>query len=351
MRFPTLGNFTLPTASTSPGNPVKAILIRKPEQLILIIFHNHIVSDGIGLLSFIRRFIQFYEDIFYHRKKNDDSVPDFKSIPLPEIKPPWRDFSLRHLSILLKKSNLFLREPAVEIQHQGGEGPARRLMLVAREIPPHQFRILKSTAKKYQVTINDYLLATMFQTIKKWNKRQGGGLGRFYINVPVSLRSPEDLTVSNTLGGIIISPDPGSIDNKRELLNQVQKQRIFLDENDAARIDLGLTWPLKFMPLKIKELLFNHHTHAFYPSLCLSNLGICDYNPSHKDEEGFQYMGPARISRSNVVTAAIPWPQVLIHSYNSRMEVSLSVFRSHFSLEAAEMLLNAYIQELIGDTT
>lgn len=329
--------------------PLKLILIRKPEEVLLLFFHNHILSDGRGLLGLLARFIQFYEDIFYQRKR-EAVIPDFQSIPLPHIRPPWKDCSLKHLNIFFKKTLLFLREPAVEVEHNGGVGSPGGLMLVARVLSPDQFKRMKSTAKGYQANINDYMIATMFQTIKKWNAKRGGKLGRFYINVPVSLRSPDDITLSNTLGGIVITPDPEVIDDKRGLLNQVRDQRTFLHENDAAKIDPALAWTLKFIPHKLKELLFKHHSHALYPSLCLSNIGICNYNPSHQDEEGFQYMGPARIIGSNVVTAAIPWPQILIHTYNRRMEVSLSVFQTHFPLQAAEAFLDAYMEELLGDT-
>ena len=330
--------------------PLKIILIRKPEEVLMLIFHNHILSDGRGLLGLINKFIQFYEDIFYQRNQVE-VIPDFKSIPLPGLKPPWKDCSREHLNIFLKKTRLFLREPAVEVQPTGGTGPTGGLMLVTRVLSPDQFKVLKSTAKGLQATINDYMIAAMFQTMKKWNRERQGSQGRFYINVPVSLRSPEDLSTSNTLGGIVIAPDPEVIDNDSELIHQVREQRTFLHESGAAKIDLALAWPLKFTLLKLKDLLFKHHSHALYPSLCLSNIGICEYNPSHKDEEGFEYMGPAKIIGSNVVTAAIPWPQILIHTYNRRMEVSLSVFNSNFSLEAAKLFLEEYIHELLEDRT
>jgi NRPS condensation-like uncharacterized protein len=329
--------------------PLKIILIRKPEEVILIFFHNHILSDGRGLLGLIRRFIQFYEERFYHRK-GAEVIPDFKSIPLPEIKPPWKDCSLRHLNIFLQKCRLFLREPAAEVHHNGGASTGGGLMLVARVLSPDQFSLLKSIAKKRQATINDYMIAVMFKTMKQWNEQRGGQTGRFYINVPVSLRAPDDYSASNNLGGITISPDPQALDNDGELLNQVRTQRTFLNDNDAARIDPALTWILKFTPLKLQELIFNNHSHAYYPSLCLSNIGVCDYNADRRDNEGFQLMGPARIVGSNVVTAAIPWPQILIHTYNNRMEVSLSVFRSRFSLETAQDFLDKYVEELIGET-
>jgi NRPS condensation-like uncharacterized protein len=328
--------------------PLKIVLIRKPEEVILLLFHNHILSDGRGLLGVIRRFIQFYENMYYHRQQ-DEVIPDFHSIPLPVIRPPWKDCSRRHLDIFLKKSRLLFSEPAVEVHHNGKGGPGRGLMLVARVLSPEQFSLLRTIAKKHQATINDYMIASMFKTMKQWNLRRGGKTGRFYINIPVSLRSPDDFTASNTLGGIFISPEPEVLDKEGELLRQVREQRTFLNDNDAARIDLALTWILKFTPLVLQELIFNHHSRSLYPSLCLSNIGICDYNPSHKDEAGFQYMGPARIIGSNVVTAAIPWPQILIHTYNNRMEVSLSVLRSHFPLETAQQFLDMYVEELLGE--
>jgi NRPS condensation-like uncharacterized protein len=327
--------------------PLKIVLIRKTEEIILIVFHNHILSDGRGLLGVVGRFIQFYEGMYYNRAQ-EEVIPDFNAIALPVIRPPWKECARRHLGIFLKKFWLLFSDPAVEVYHNGKAEPGRGLMLVARLLSPDQLSLLKSIARKHEATINDYMIAAMFKTMKKWNEQRAGRPGRFYINVPVSLRSPEDFTASNTLGGIVISPDPDALNNSGELLSQVRSQRIFLNENDAARIDLALTWFFKFTPLKLKEVLFKHHSHALYPSLCLSNIGVCEYNTVHRDEEGFQYMGPARIIGSNVVTAAIPWPQILIHTYNSRMEVSLSVFRSHFPLETAQDFLDNYIGELLG---
>ncbi len=326
--------------------PLKIILIRKPDEVILLIFHNHILSDGRGLLGVIRKFMQLYEGLYYHRKP-EGCIPDFQSIPLPAINPPWQDCSRRHLSIFLKKFRLLFREPAVEVHHNKDSAPGGGLMLVARVLSPDQLILLKSIAKKHEATINDYMIASMFKTMRQWNGQRGGKTGRFYINVPVSLRGPEDVTASNSLGGILIAPDPAALDNDEELLRQVRAQRTFLNDNDAARIDLALTWFFKFIPLKLQALLFKHHSHTLYPSLCLSNIGVCDYNTSHRDEAGFQYLGPARIIGSNVVTAAIPWPQILIHTYNNRMEVSLSVFRSHFSLQTAQEFLETYIRELL----
>jgi hypothetical protein len=43
---------------------------------------------------------------------------------------------------------------------------------------------------------------------------------------------------------------------------------------------------------------------------------------------------------------AAPWPQLIALTYNNRMNISLSVFRSQFSLQAAQDFLNAFIEEI-----
>jgi NRPS condensation-like uncharacterized protein len=232
------------------------------------------------------------------------------------------------------------------VHTQGGEGPVGKWLAVVREIFPYQFNAIRITAKKYQASINEYLLAALFQTIKKWNQQQGGKSGRIYINVPVNLRSPGDHTVGNILSNFDISLRTALIGDKRKMLKLIRKEHISMMENDLARTYINLTWFLKPVPLKLKSFMFKH-PRAFYLSIMLSNLGIFYPNHSHKDEEGFHYLGPARICSISVITAAIPWPQLIYLTYNNRISISLSVFRSHFSLEAAGRLLDSFIQEIM----
>ncbi len=326
--------------------PVQLTLIRQPNQVTLLFTFHHAAVDGIGVILFIQEFIQLYEKIFYHRKTDDDYSPDFKAISQPEIKFPWRHFSLRNYYAYLKHSILLKREPSAQIQTQGRKDSKRMLLTAVREINTSQLKTIRTTVKKYHVTFNDYLLAAMFQTIKKWNQQGGEKSQRIYINVPVNLRSPEDATVGNILSGFNISFMPGLIGEKQEMVRLIRKEFISMMKNDMARTILSLSWILKLIPLKIKMLMFKHHPQTLYPTLALSNIGICNPNPSHKDKEGFHYMGSARISNISFITSAVPWPQVVVLTYNERMTICLSVFRSHFSQEAAEKLLDSFVIEL-----
>jgi len=57
-------------------------------------------------------------------------------------------------------------------------------------------------------------------------------------------------------------------------------------------------------------------------------------------------MGPARILNMCFIGYAAPWPQLVAMTYNGRMTISLSVFRSQFSLESAEAFLDSFIEAI-----
>jgi len=326
--------------------PLKLMLIRQPRWVNLIFFSHHAAGDGIGFFLFLQSFIKFYEEIFYHQKKEDDYSPDFKSISRPESRFRWNHFSLRNYYTYLKKSALLLREPPAQVQTEGGGGSMKRLPAAVEEITPHQLKRIRITVKKYRTTINHYLLAAMFNTIKKWNQQWGEKSERIYINVPVNLRSPGDCTVGNIISGFNISFRSELIGDKDKMLRLIREEQTFMMESDLARTSANLTWLLKPIPLKLKMLMFKHGAHTLYPSFTLSNMGMGHPNPHHKDEEGFHYMGPARICSISAIANPVMWPQMVVLTYNDRMAMSLSLSHSRFSLEAAERFLGSFIQEL-----
>jgi len=327
--------------------PLKLMLIRRPRWVNLIFFSHHAVGDGLGFFSFLQSFIKIYEEIFYHQKKEGDYYPDFKAISRPESRFQQRHFSLRHYYAYLKHSALLLREPSAQVQAEGGGDSMKELPAAVEEITPHQLKKIRTTVKKYHTTVNHYLLAAMFNTIKKWNQQWGKKSERIYINVPVNLRSPEERTLGNILSGFNISFRSELIGDKEKMLRLIREEQTSMMESDLARTNVNLTWFLKPIPLKLKMLMFKHLAHTFYPTFTLSNMGICHPNSHHKDEEGFYYMGPARICSISAIANPVIWPQMVVLTYNDRMAMSLSVSRSRFSLEAAERFLDSFMRELL----
>ena len=329
--------------------PIKILLIRQPERSHLIFFVHHAGVDGIGFLIFFQSFVEFYEDSFYQRKKNPAGLPDFGGISRPTIPCQLKHFLPQYLSLYNRYGVLKNRERLAYQDGEGGGTPMGKLLAIDRELPPEQFNALRATAKEHEVTINDYLLASMFHTVTRWNRQRNEQPGRIYLNVPVNLRSPEDRTIGNIMSGFMVSLPSQLIDDKEETIRAVKDRRSLMMKNNIAPKMAEIAWILKPLPLPLKNILYSYHPEIYFPTLTMSNIGICNPNPSHQDEDGFHYLGEARIGTLCFIGYAAPWPQLIALTYNNRMTISLSVFRSQFSLEAARAFLDSFIREITGE--
>jgi len=329
--------------------PIKVLLIRQAQRSILIFFNHHAALDGISFLIFFQRFIEFYEDIFYQRKKESGDHPDFEAISRPHITFQWKHLLPQNIYTYIKYGPQ-VGQKRLALQHvEEGTVSMEELLTVAREISPSEFKALRTTAKNCGVSVNDYMLASMFHTVKKWNQQRNEKPGEICLDIPVNLRSPEDRTLGNVLCGFRISLASDTITDKENTLRLVKQKRAFMMENSIARKTVDFAWALKPLPVKLKKFLYRKNSQTTYPTLTISNIGIGEPNPSHQDKEGFHYMGPARICTVVFVAHAPPWPNFVAVTYNNRMTISLSVFRSQFSLETAGEFLQLFIQELSAE--
>lgn len=332
------------TIDIARETPLKVMLIRNPSRVHLLLFVHHAAADGISVILFIKKLIQFYEDIFYQRKEVARPVADVEEISRPDIRFKWRSFSPKLVFPLLRNISLPEKEPPVPLCPQDVSNGARNFVAAVRELSPRQFNLLRSRAKNHQITINSYLLSSMFQAIKKWNQKWNNTTDRIYITTPVNLRSPGDCSIGNLVCSFYISYRPESVGDRDSMLRLIQEEQIF--KMEQARQHINLSWFLKCFPLSLKIRFFRKRSHTVGSTLILSNMGNCNPNPRHKDDEGFQYMGSARICNINIIASPLLLPQIDVLTYNGKMSISLSVLRSRFSIEDAEEFLNLFIREI-----
>ena len=255
---------------------------------------------------------------------------------------PARTFSY------LKYTGLHQKEPPAQLRSQGGKEGADTFLAVVRDISPEQFSIIRAAAKKLKASINDYLLLCMFQTIKKWNDSYSNGSERFYITVPLNLRTPEDRTVGNIISGFNISLKSSAIGEPEETIRLIHQELTDKINSKIAETTVNLGWFLTVFPLGIKNLFYKQLPRVTSPTFSLSNLGIFSPNPAHKDEEGFHYLGEARISRVSITPPAGQWIGMVINTYNNRITFSMTALRSYFSPEAIGAFLDSFIKELLS---
>jgi len=327
--------------------PLKVLLIRTPQRTFLSFIMHHAVADGVGSITFIQKFITCYEDIFYQRKTVDPPPARFENISVPEMPFRWNHFAPRRLRPYFSANNLFRKEPPTRLYSHASPVESAEFVAGVRDLPSRRLEVIRTTAKKHQATINDYLLAALFQTVKKWSQEWISQSERIYITVPINLRPPEDRTMSNILSSVNLCLKPEVITDKEQLLQLIREEMNRLNTHDIARTMVNLTCLLKPIPIPLKRFLLQHSIPDFSPTLLLSNLGVLSPNPSHKDEEGFHYLGPARISNIHVIPNAGTWPDVLVSTYNKQLAVTIAVVSSCFSQEEAEKFLNCFVDNLM----
>ena len=327
--------------------PLKVVLLRTPQRVFLFFIMHHAVADGLGGFFFIQKFIQYYEDIIYGREQDLPNQPDFNSISSPEIKFRWSNFSSRFLRPHFRHFSLMRREPSLSLFSHKTEGISGDFLATVRNLTPPQLEAIRTITKRNKATINDYLLASMFKTIKAWSQQWTDQSNRLYITVPISLRPPEDRTLSNILSGVTVSLKPEQIGGKEEMLPLIREEINTMVNSNMPRTVNNLSSLLKPLPIPLRISIMKHSTPSIAPSIVMSNMGILSPNPIHRDEDGFDYMGPARICNIHGMPPVGAWPMLFICAYNKRMIFNLSFLNSYFSQETGERFLNAFLEEII----
>jgi len=327
--------------------PLKVLLLRSGSKVHLIFLAHHAAVDGLSVIFFVQTFIKYYESIFYQRKQDDHCTPDFDSISEPQIRFRWIIFSPKLHRTFIKNISLAKKEPPVPLYPRDEEHGEKRLIAAIRAFSPDQFEFLRSRARKEEVTINSYLLSSMFRTIKSWNSRWHGTSQRIYVSIPINLRPPEDRSMANIISGYYFSPQTEGISDRKTLLDLMQKE--WPPKVEHARDNINLLWFLKLLPLEVKKKFFERQASQIGSTLLLSNWGICNLNPSHTDSEGFHCMGEASIKTINTIAHPVSWPQLTVITYNNLLSISFTVFRSHFPAKTADEFLKFFIDDLMEE--
>jgi len=328
--------------------PLKVVLLRAQQRAFLFFIMHHAVGDGLGGFFFIQKFIQCYEDIYYGRPQGTPGKINARVISSPEIRFRWSHLSPRYLGPYVRHLALMIKEPPLNLFPQQTARISGEFLATVRHLDSPQLEAIRSTAKKQGATINDYLLATMFRTIKKWSQGWITPSDRINITVPINLRSPEDRSLSNTLSGVTVSLKTTVISNTEQMLSLVRQELTALVNSTMHRTLIHLSSLLKPLPIPLRTGILHYSSRGTASSIVISNMGVLSPNPAHQDEAGFNHLGPARISNLHGMPPVGAWPMLFICTYNKSMIFNLSFLDSYFPQEAGERFIDAYLAELTG---
>ncbi|UOB53398.1 condensation domain-containing protein [Acinetobacter junii] len=215
--------------------PLLLLLVRHSQGDYLMMNLSHVAGDGLS--SF-----RIMTSIARHYANQSDPVPTFNPLEKRDLKVLAGSQKLTERIVRSKLLVEHLRNslsPPIRVKTKNVPTIEKKCLagygFININFSTDETQRIKKRCKKPS-TINDYLLASLILTIKKWNLQENGPSGRISIMMPVNLR-PKDWwyeVVTNFSSYVPISLMPSDQINLDTTLYAVTKLTMRLKEDGGA---------------------------------------------------------------------------------------------------------------------
>lgn len=207
-----------------------------PDRSKLLWQFSHVSSDGVGAMQFLEDFMVAYARAL----PGEHERPEFRPLDPqelkarnrfggeqdPQAKPPgWRDFvaTLQDAIQFLWRKPVPLAVPKVSSSAAGGD-PFSGIAMA--RFDEGELAALRAAAMRAEATLNDYLLALLFQTLIAWNREQGATKDDAFLRVlmPMNLRRREHagMPAANLTGFGFLEKQIGQCSGLSELAGSIR---------------------------------------------------------------------------------------------------------------------------------
>lgn len=268
-------HYYIETEQYIPCSPMK--ISRSGSQAFRVIYYQnrisveffHVLSDGVGSITFLNALIAEYLRLMGEEISLDDMIFNVNDKPEKnEFENAFKNVPRKTLS--QKKSN------RRAVQLQGKLSKFKPCQIIHLRMNATK---LREIAKNYQTSITGYLLALMFMAGKETSKSKAGYMN---IQLPVNLRkyyptkSIRNFAFLSTIGMSI-----EDIDHLDRVVLDINQQIEKKTSKEAMEGDLStirtLIMILKYVPLAIKQPIVKRVYRLLGDKACttmLSNLGM-----------------------------------------------------------------------------
>ncbi|MCL2743127.1 MAG: hypothetical protein FWE67_04680 [Planctomycetaceae bacterium] len=318
---------------------------------VLFQFH-HSASDGIGEMEFIGDVLTDYSARF-----------EGKTPPVIERKPellPLRGKSgltlgnyFRHFfdTMFTTRQLVFGRPSPLK---PDDNIPARVIpdyyKFCAKELTPEESKICFTKAKQKRITVNDYLLSVLFQTIGEWNGYwvQSDKNLVYRVSVPMNLRAAKHsgIPASNTTTMIFFDRRHRHCGKPKWLLRSLRREMNWVKRSGQRHIFLLGIWEMEYLFGGLRRFLKRKCCRA---TAVLSNLGrVWEKLPLPKTKDGKLRVGDAVL---HTVDASPPirfgtLVSFSILTYSGRLRFTMRYDSQKLTAVEAESFLQLFCNEI-----
>jgi hypothetical protein len=326
---------------------------RAAEPIVWLQFH-HVCCDGVGALQFADDLLRAYADPQWG--SDCEAVEMQRRLRgRSRVKVGMSRGVRRTPHTVRRLRDYFFRQP-MEIGRRAAEPFSKKAAaegelgtcILTDRIPATDFARIQQETRRRRVTINDWLLSSLFQTLKEWSERHPGlARGQWRrIAVPINMRMETDgaMPCANKVSMVFIDRGRDDPEGRDELLPGIHREMHLVKEH---RLGTAL-----WRTLDVASMLPGGLAMVLRPGACastavLSNWGVAFANGSSDQER--VTLGSAALAAVDVFSPVRPGTPAAFSActYRGRMSLNLRYMSPELGPAEAEDLHGTFVRNVL----
>lgn len=229
----------------------------------------------------------------------------------------------------------------------------RAQRFTTRMLDPATASMLRATAVKFGATLNDLLIAALFQTLQQWNtsRRPAAPRDLLRILMPANLRGRADLNMpaANCMSYAFLTQRGADAHDFRRLIGHVAAETNRIRRLRLPLIVIDQMSYLDTLRLALPLVLSSRWCFA---TAVLSNVGdpTRRFRARLKREDGLLVAGNVRLTGLSGITSLRPLTRasLFVNSYADRLTINARLDPNRFSVAEAERFLDSLTGNLLA---
>lgn len=331
-----------------PG--MRGVVTRSGDRTVVALVLHHACCDGIGVLAFFEDLLVAYD----HDTRGEGGAPPWRTLNPMRLQVRG-EFGLRGYrptvgdiwGVITLWCGLLMR-PAARVRAtstaQGAESQPADDFITAR-LTEQQTANLARSAKSRQVTVNDLMMAELFQVLAKWD----GDRGRrpYRVTVPANLRLPDDaeMPAADVLSFAFVERQSADLKHHDVLLRSIQQTMAAIKERRLGLQFIGGLQCAALWPGLMRWVL---NRRLAFATAVFSNLGSIFETSRLPRRDGLICAGSAVVESFAVASPIRPDTRaaMVVFTYAGRLTLSLRCDPRHFDRASRAAFLDDLVQRL-----
>ncbi len=339
----------------APDYRTRFVVYQEDDKTLLLVKFHHAICDGIGTIQAVEDLLLVYEQLsggVRHELVDFDPAlladrGKFHMTARDWLRTGWwqflriaRFFKAWPVTLTMRESMAAGAGHAERLDTVAAASAAVRLVMSADETAA----VLKR-CKAEAITLNDFLLAALFETLAA--TQSGPTRGAFRIAVPTNLRLPIDerMSAANMVSMVFLDRFPAEVGNRRPLVDGIAKEMQHIKD---CRLGMAMISVCNVMTAFVGVMRFFLRLPLTQTTTVLTNLGRPFSRSALMGEDGLVRSGGVTLVGFDTLPPVRNKTRVSIsvNGYGGKLSITGRYDSTTVTAAEVEALLRVYIQQI-----